>query len=222
MGTFRWERMTEGKLGLILMNTAMLSKSLIQFSVDEWGCVTSLYFVLRPNCGRGNGDHGDLLQKDLCQDCCIQCLWPHSRSLLTHASARDIWTLTGKFGSDSCGGHCSFLLDPGMHKVLFLPSKSLFPQSCGSLESNPTGLQSQIPWGFSSPFAGSPGWEMLWALELSQQRNNFFGIIWYNISQCVLLIAVQLLWLLLIVFWDGFLVKRKELIVKCLSERVNS
>ena len=103
---------------------------------------------------------------------------------MTHASARDTWTLTGKFGSDSCGGHCSFLLDPGMHKVLFLPSKSLFPQSCGSLESNPTGLQSQIPWGFSSPFAGSPGWEMLWALELSQQRNNFFGIIWYNISVC--------------------------------------
>ena len=24
-------------------------------------------------------------------------------------------------------GHCSFLLDPGTHKVLFVPSKSLFP-----------------------------------------------------------------------------------------------
>ena len=29
-------------------------------------------------------------------------------------------------------GRCSFLLDPGMLKVLFVPSKSLFPQSCGS------------------------------------------------------------------------------------------
>ena len=28
-------------------------------------------------------------------------------------------------------GHCSFLLDPGSNKVLFLPSKSLFPQYCG-------------------------------------------------------------------------------------------
>ena len=29
-------------------------------------------------------------------------------------------------------GHCSFLLGPGTHKVLFVPSKSLFPQSCVS------------------------------------------------------------------------------------------
>ena len=29
-------------------------------------------------------------------------------------------------------GHCSLLLGPGAHKVLFFPSKSLFPQSCVS------------------------------------------------------------------------------------------
>ena len=29
-------------------------------------------------------------------------------------------------------GHCSFLLGPGAHKVLFVSSKSLFPQSCVS------------------------------------------------------------------------------------------
>ena len=29
-------------------------------------------------------------------------------------------------------GHCSFLLGPGVHKVLFVSSKSLFPQSCVS------------------------------------------------------------------------------------------
>ena len=29
-------------------------------------------------------------------------------------------------------GHCSFLLCPGIHKFLFVPSKSLFPQSCVS------------------------------------------------------------------------------------------
>ena len=29
-------------------------------------------------------------------------------------------------------GHCSFLLGPGAHKVLFVPSKNLFPQSCVS------------------------------------------------------------------------------------------
>ena len=30
-------------------------------------------------------------------------------------------------------GHCSFLLGPGAHKVLFVPSKSLFLQSCGTV-----------------------------------------------------------------------------------------
>ena len=39
-----------GKLGLVLMGRAILSKSLIQFSVDGWGCVHSLLFGLRPNC----------------------------------------------------------------------------------------------------------------------------------------------------------------------------
>ena len=52
-----------GKLGLVLMGGAMLSKSLIQFSVDGWGCVPSLLFDLRPNYGGGNEDNGDLLQK---------------------------------------------------------------------------------------------------------------------------------------------------------------
>ena len=37
-------------------------------------------------------------------------------------------------------GHCSFLLDPGTHKVLFVPSKSLFPQSCVSSGGSMMGL----------------------------------------------------------------------------------
>ena len=42
MGETDW-----GKLSVVLMGRAMLSKSLIQFSVDGWGCVSSL----RPNYG---------------------------------------------------------------------------------------------------------------------------------------------------------------------------
>ena len=38
-----------GKLDLVLMGRAMLSKTLIQFSVDGQGCVPSLLFDLRPN-----------------------------------------------------------------------------------------------------------------------------------------------------------------------------
>ena len=37
-------------------------------------------------------------------------------------------------------GHCSFLLGPGVHKFLFVPSKSLFPQSCVSSVVSMVGL----------------------------------------------------------------------------------
>ena len=37
-------------------------------------------------------------------------------------------------------GHCSFLLGPGAHKFLFMPSKSLFPQSCVSFSGSMVGL----------------------------------------------------------------------------------
>ena len=37
-------------------------------------------------------------------------------------------------------GHCSFLLGPGAHKALFMPSKSLFPQSCVSSGGSMLGL----------------------------------------------------------------------------------
>ena len=71
---------------------------------------------------------------------------------------------------------CSFLFGPGLHKVLFVPSKSLcFPSPVEVLSSNPSGLQSQIPWGFSVPSLDSQVgksvvgpriftavWELLW------------------------------------------------------------
>ena len=62
-----------GKLGLVLMGGAVLSKSLIQFSVNGWGCVSSLLSDLMPNYGGGNDDNGDLLQKVPFMHCCTQC-----------------------------------------------------------------------------------------------------------------------------------------------------
>jgi len=65
-----WERLTEGETGSCSNgqdHQAMLSKSLIQFSVDGRGCVPSLLFDLRPNYGGGNEDNGDLLQKVPCK-----------------------------------------------------------------------------------------------------------------------------------------------------------
>ena len=49
-------------MDLVLMGRDVLSKSLIQFSVDGWGCVPSIIY-LRPNYGGGNEDNEDLLQK---------------------------------------------------------------------------------------------------------------------------------------------------------------
>ena len=46
----------------------------------------------------------------------------------------------GKSGSSLLWGHCSFLLGPGAHKVLFVPSKRLFPQSCVNSNSFMVGL----------------------------------------------------------------------------------
>ena len=39
----------------------------------------------------------------------------------------DSWTLLGKSVFSLLWGHCSFLLGPDVHKVLFVPAKSLFP-----------------------------------------------------------------------------------------------
>ena len=44
----------------------MLSKSLIQFSVEGQGCVPSILFDRRPNYGGGNEGNGDCLQKVTC------------------------------------------------------------------------------------------------------------------------------------------------------------
>ena len=46
----------------------------------------------------------------------------HQRLLDTHGQ---VWV-------SLLGGHCSFLLGPGVPKVLFVSSLSLFPQSCVS------------------------------------------------------------------------------------------
>ena len=114
----------------------MLSKSLIQFSVDGWSCVLSLLFDLRPNYSGGNEDNGDLLQQALLhsvpptlqQATSIPRL--HWRLLDTHGQ---VWL-------SLLWGHCCFLPGPGAHKVLFLPSKSLFLQSWVSSAGSMAGL----------------------------------------------------------------------------------
>ena len=112
------EKLTEGETGPCSDGRGRVSKSFIQFSVDGQNCVPSLLFDLRPNYGGGNEDNGDFLQKV-----------PY-RPPPTHTSSRDAWTLASLVSP--LWGHCSFLLGPGAHKVLFVPSRSLFAQFCVS------------------------------------------------------------------------------------------
>ena len=70
-------------------------------------------------------------------------------------------------------GHCSFLLDPGAHKVSFVPSKSLFPQSCVS-----SVIKSHCPpksnsLGGSQSLCQSPRFENLLEYYLAIKRNIF-------------------------------------------------
>ena len=122
-----WRNWLWGKLGLVLMEGKMLSKSLIQFYVDGQSCVPSLLFDLRPNCGGGNEDNGNLLQKIPFIHCHTQCPWPCSRPLPTHTSAKDSWTLTGKSGSVSCGVTAPFSWVFMQTRFCLCPPRVCFP-----------------------------------------------------------------------------------------------
>ena len=66
----------------------MLSKSLMQFSVDGQDLIPSLFFDLRPNYGEGNKDNGTLLQKVPCRHCCTQ-IWDSHKFIWD--SPKDEW-----------------------------------------------------------------------------------------------------------------------------------
>ena len=116
-----------GKLCLILMGRAMLSKPLIQFSVDGQVYVPSLLFDLMPNYGGGNEDNGDLHQKVPCRHCYTQCPQPCNRPLPTHTSIRDSWTFMGKSGSVSCGVTAPFSWVLVYTRFCLCPLRVCFP-----------------------------------------------------------------------------------------------
>ena len=92
-----------GKLCFGLVSKSMFSKPLIQFSADGWGCVPSQ--TMKPNYGGLMVVMVTSFKRTYAssQDCCSQCPCPCSRLLLTHASARESWTFTGKSGQSFMG-----------------------------------------------------------------------------------------------------------------------
>ena len=110
------------------------------------------------------------------QDCCCLCprLW--GRPLSAQASTGNPPTFRGRAGSVSCGLSASFSWILVHTRFYLCPLRvSVSPSSMEILQSNPTGLQGQIPWGFPVPLldpqAGKPdvgvriftiGGELLW------------------------------------------------------------
>ena len=129
-------------------------------TICRWvGLWLSLLFDLRPNYGGGNEDIGNLLQKILFPHCCTQCPWPFSRPPPNPRLCQRLLDTHRQAWVSLFWGHCSFLLSPGAYKVLFVPSKSLFPQSCDSSVIKSHWPPKSNSLGFLSPFARSPGWE---------------------------------------------------------------
>ena len=142
----------------------MLSKSLIQFSVDGWGCVPFLLFDLRPNYGRGNIAPSKGLMAALMYSVPLT-LWqatvdPHLCWRLPDTHWQ-VWL-------SLLWGHCFFFLGPGAHKVLFVPSKGLFPQSYGSSVIKSHWPPKSNSLGGSRSLCQIPRLgNLLWVLELS-------------------------------------------------------
>ena len=74
----------------------------------------------------------------------------HQRLLVTH---RQVWL-------SLLWGHCSFLFGLVVHKVLFVPSNNMFPQSCGNSVIKSHWVSKSNFLGVLSRFVRSPGWEI--------------------------------------------------------------
>ena len=67
----------------------------------------------------------------------------------------------------SLWGHCTFLLGPGAHKVLFVPSKSVSPVLCKFCNQIPLASKVKFPGGSLSLCQFPRLGNLLWVLELS-------------------------------------------------------
>ena len=134
----------------------MLSKSLIQFSVDGWSCVPFLLFTWGETMVEVMKIMATSFKRSRARIAALSALtlrWAISDPRLCRRLLviyRQVWV-------SFLWGHCSFLLGPGVHKILFVPSKSLFPQSCVSSVIKFHWPPKSNSLGVLSPFVRSPG-----------------------------------------------------------------
>ena len=121
-----------GETGSCADGWGHLSKTLIQLSVDGRGCVPSLLFDLRPDYSDEGNEAMEVMK-------IMATSFKRSRACTAARSAPDpvatadphlcqrLLDTPWQVWLSLLWGHCSFFLGPGAHKVLFVPSKSLFP-----------------------------------------------------------------------------------------------
>ena len=137
----------------------MVSKSLIQFSVDGQGCVPSLLFGLRPNCGRVI----KVMVTSFKRICACTLVFSAPDPLAGHC-----WPTPPPDPSGHSAASLAqllvgtLLLLPGswFAQGLFVPSKSIFPQSHWSTVFKFHWPPKSNSLGVLSPFAGSRGWKI--------------------------------------------------------------
>ena len=112
------------------MGRAMLSKSLIQYSVDGWGCVPSLLFSWGQTMAEVMKITATSFKRSHARTATLSAPNP-AAGHCQPTSPPDSWTLPGKSGSVSSGVTAPFPKS-WCTQILLVPSKSLFPQSCVS------------------------------------------------------------------------------------------
>ena len=140
------------------MGRAMLSESLIQFSIAGWGCVSSLLFDLRPSCGRGSKIVGTSFQRS----CARTAVFSAPDPAAGHCPPLSLLETPGhsqaSLGQSLVG---SLLLSPGFWCTpgLVCALRSLFPQSCVSSVIRSHWPPESNSLGVLNPFARSLGRE---------------------------------------------------------------
>ena len=147
------------KLGLILVGRDVLSKSLIQFSVDGRGCVPTLLFDLRQNQVGVMKIMVTSFKTSCAHTIAFSTFDPAAGHCLPKPLPETPGQLQGSLGQSPVR---SLFLSPGSWcaKVLFVCSKSLFPHSCGSSVIKSHWPPKSNSLGISGPFARSPSWKI--------------------------------------------------------------
>ena len=127
-----------------------------------------------PPCSLASGDNGDLFQRTYASMPRTQLpgllksvlLTPWQATVDPHLQQKLLETHR-QICLSLLWGHCSFLLGPSVHKVLFVPSKSVSPVLCKFCNQIPLASKDKFPGGSQSlcqiPRLGN----LLWVLELS-------------------------------------------------------